>query len=85
MRRFVLLSVLCALVAFTGCTNAGMGQYSALGSDFKVTVYSGGVAVKTYTSSGKVLTEGDSDGWYFIDKETRKLVRLSGTVTVEQL
>ena len=85
MKRFALLSVFCALVAFTGCTSASRSQFSAYGSDFKVTLYSGGQAVKTYTSSGKVLTETQSDGWYFTDKDTGKLVRVSGTVTVEQL
>lgn len=76
---------LVACLVNMGCTNAKMSQLSAYGSDFKVTVYSGGVPVRTYTSSGKVATEEDSDGWYFTDKETRKLVRVSGTVTVEQL
>jgi hypothetical protein len=72
-------------VANMGCTNAKLSQFAAYGSDFKVTVYSGGEPVRTYTSSGKVATEEHSDGWYFTDKETKKLVRVSGTVTVEQL
>jgi hypothetical protein len=43
-----------------------------------------GEAVREWHSTGKVLTEANSDGWYFMDKSNNKLVRVSGDVTVEQ-
>ncbi len=73
-----------ATVGVAGCTSAERSQLAALGSDHKVTVYSGGSAVREFHSSGKVLTESESDGWYFTDKVTGRLVRVSGTVVIEQ-
>lgn len=84
MKRAILTSVLLAGLMF-GCTDAEWSQAKAFGSKFKVTVYSGGVAVKTYTSTGKVDTEHGSDGWYFTDQATGGLVRVSGTVLIEEI
>ena len=75
---------LLAGLTLPGCYSAQMSQFGAIGADFTVTLYSGGQAMKTWHSSGKVLTEGDSDGWYFTDRATGKLVRVSGTVAIEQ-
>jgi len=78
--------LLVVVIAFSGCTDADRAQIGALGSKFHVTLYaaSGGV-IKEWTSNGKVSTEDHSDGWYFMDAETGKLVRVSGTVVVEQV
>lgn len=75
---------LLVLLLLTGCTDAQRSQVSSIGSKFKVTLYSDGVAVRSWVSTGKVLTEKDSDGWYFTDSKTHKLVRVSGNVVVEQ-
>lgn len=67
-----------------GCTKAERSQVLGFGKDYAVSVYSGGEKVREFTSSGKVLTEEKSDGWFFTNKETGKLVRISGTVIVEE-
>lgn len=72
------------LVVSVGCTDAEKSRIGALGSKFKITLYSNGDAVRTWESTGKVMTETDSDGWYFTDAKTKKLVRVSGSVVVEQ-
>ena len=77
--------VIACLLAAIGCTDAETAARTSLGSEFRVTLWSGGHSVKQWVSSGKVLTEKDSDGYYFMDKETKKLVRISGDITVEQL
>lgn len=82
MKRTILLITILLL---SGCTNAGRSQLFGYGSDFKVKLYSGGELVQEWQSKGKVLTEADSDGWYFMDAKTNKLIRVSGTVVVEQL
>lgn len=83
--------ILCSLsfafilsAAGTGCTDATMSHYGAYGSNHIVMVWSGGKAVKTYVSSGQVKSENQSDGFFFKDKSTGKLVRVSGTLTIEQ-
>ncbi len=80
--RFAIVGL---LLLACGCTNAERAQLGGFGKDFKVSVYSGGEKVKEWTSSGKVLTEKDTDGWYFSDKSSGKLVRVSGTVVVEEM
>lgn len=72
-----------ALVCMNGCTDAWLGTLDALGSRHTVTLYSGGKVVKTWTSTGKVETETDSDGYYFVDESTGKLVRVTGDVVIE--
>ena len=80
----VLLICVIACCVLGGCFDAQRAQYSAIGSKFRVTLYSGGEAIRSWESTGKVLTETDSDGWYFTDAKTGKLVRLSGDVVIEQ-
>ena len=73
------------LIHAIGCTSAQRARTEAFGNDHRVTLYSGGEAVKTWTSDGKVMTETDSDGYYFRDKESKKLVRVSGDIVIEML
>ena len=79
-RIFLILFVL-----LCGCTDAEYARNTAYGTKFKVTFYSGGTEVRSWTSTGKVLSEPKSDGWYFVDAETKKFIRVSGDVTIEQL
>lgn len=76
--------LLLTMILVVGCTDAEMSRVNSLGSSFRVTLYSNGTAVRTWTSTGKVMTENESDGWYFTDATTKKLVRVSGSVVVEQ-
>jgi hypothetical protein len=68
-----------------GCTDAEKANYwSSLGSEHHVMVFSGGVKVGDYHSTGKVVTEQNSDGYLFTDKKTGKLIRVAGTVIIVQ-
>lgn len=78
-----LMVLLSALGLMSGCSEAEVGKYAALGSEHHITLYSGGIVVRTWVSTGKVETERNSDGYYFIDKATRKLVRVTGDLVVE--
>lgn len=82
--RFAFAPLLGLALFIPACTDATISQHTSVGHEFDVTVYSGGVAVKKYRSSGKVLTEEGSDGWFFRNKATGRFIRVSGTVTVEQ-
>jgi hypothetical protein len=73
------------LLASVGCTDAKWAAQTALGTQFRITLYSGGSPVRQWISTGKVETEEHSDGWLFVDKATGGLVRVSGPVVVEQL
>ena len=75
-------SALLALCFFTGCTDAYISQVQSIGSPHRVELWSGGQMVREWTSTGKVLSETNSDGYYFCDKETGKLVRVTGDLVI---
>lgn len=70
---------------FASCTDAEQSKVFGLGNKFKIEVLSGGQIVRTYTSTGKVITEKNSDGYYFTDSATGKLVEISGEVIITQI
>ncbi len=73
------------LVLIAGCTDAERAGLAAYGNKFRITLYSGGQPVRTWISTGRVESESQSDGWCFMDSETRKFVRVSGDSVVEQI
>lgn len=84
-KSILVASLIASAVAASACTDADRAQISAYGNKFHVTLYgASGIVVKEWDSNGKVSTEDRSDGWYFMDAATGKLVRVSGTVVVEQ-
>ena len=79
MKRLMILS---AAILICGCTDGQMARGLTF-SKCKVTLYSGGKEVKTWTSTGKVSSEENSDGYYFKDSETGHMVTVSGNVVIE--
>jgi hypothetical protein len=79
-----LLSSLLSVALLSGCTNAQRAKWSSLGGKHKITFYSGGIAVRVWHTSGYVQNEEKSDGYYFQDDATGKLVTISGEVVIEQ-
>ena len=82
MKKIFTLSVL-ALLMGSGCTDATMSKMGGYGDTFTVKVL-GPDTMITYHSTGKVISEEKSDGYYFTDKATGKLIEVSGTVIIEQ-
>ncbi len=72
-----------ALFLLVGCTDADMAQLSAIGRAAHITCYSGGKIIYEADSTGKISTESDSDGWFFSEKPSGRLVRISGTCVVK--
>ena len=73
-----------AAVAFlSSCTDATLSKVGGYGETFTVKVL-GPDTVITYQSTGKVISEEHSDGYYFTNAATGKLVEVSGTVIIEQ-
>ena len=73
------------LFSFASCTDAQRAKVGGLGDEFKVEMYSGGELVREWTSIGKVSSEGNTDGYYFKDKTTGKLIEVSGDVVITKL
>lgn len=70
------------MVVLAGCTDAARSNLKAYGDKHSITLYSGGKVVGQWISTGKVISESQSDGWCFEDEATHKLFRISGTVVV---
>jgi len=87
MKKKIGLTVTCFSLAFlfAGCTAASRSSYVSLGNPHKVEMYSGGVKVREWISNGIVHNETNSDGYYFQDKETGKLIRVSGDIVITTL
>jgi hypothetical protein len=60
-----------------------MSKMGGYGDTFTIKVL-GPDTVLVYHSTGKVISEENSDGYYFTDKATGKLVEVSGSVIIEQ-
>lgn len=85
MRKINFLLVVISMIALFGCTDAVKQKYSNFGNSFKVEMYSGGVLVRSWISTGKVGSEAESDGYYFKDKTTGKLVEVAGDVVITNI
>jgi hypothetical protein len=72
------------MLAFTaaGCTDAGISRITSFGSAAHVTCYSGGKPIYDGCSTGKVISEEGSDGYFFTDKKDRLLREVSGECVI---
>lgn len=70
------------LVLLVSCTDAGKEKLFNYGNSFKVEMYSGGVLIRSWISTGRVKSETQSDGYYFKDSATGKLVEVSGDLVI---
>jgi hypothetical protein len=77
---FTLLTIMASMVS---CTDAEKSKLGGYGDTFTVKVL-GPDTVITYHSTGKVISERESDGYYFTNRETGKLVEVSGNIIIEQ-
>lgn len=68
--------ILCAAaIALTGCTDAVRARYASLGNQADVTCYSGGQAVFTDVSTGKIQESG-GEGIGYQSQNSGKYVRV---------
>jgi len=88
MKQTLILIVLAiAIAAFitpatSGCTDATFGKLKALGDSASVQCYSGGKLIYKGFSTGKVASEANSDGYYFIDRDLNLPVEVSGNCVI---
>jgi hypothetical protein len=87
MKKLLLVLGLVGTLAISGCSHWENSiqklQQSTLGGTFKVTLYSGGVAVRTWEVDGYISSETQTDG-YFFDVDGQ-LVRITGDIVIEQI
>ena len=67
----------------TGCTDTARSQLGAYGSPAHVVCYSAELVIYDGNSTGKVSSPTNSDGYQFRDRETGKLVEVSGNCVID--
>lgn len=82
---FILAVLLLVIVIANSCKDSDVAQMEAMGSKHKITMYGcDGKAIATWESTGNVSNEAQTDGWYFKDMKTGKLIEVTGAIVIEQ-
>lgn len=82
MKHFTLLAS--GLILLASCKDATKAQFNALNRPHIITQYGcDGKVINKFRSTGSVSNEEHSDGWFFEDAETGKLIELTGTILIE--
>ena len=66
------------LLLLVGCTDARMGKLKSFGRSRSIKCYSGSKVIYQGYSTGKINSEQNSDGYYFVERGTGKLLEVSG-------
>lgn len=83
----ILLVAAVTTIAFSlsSCSDAQMAAFNGLGHKRKVRLFSGGQCVGEWVTSGKIENEHGSNGYFFNNDATGKLVEIDGTVIIETM
>lgn len=86
MKNIKLVLTILLISFLASCTDATQAKIGGLGDEFKIEVLNCDGSVTHYwISSGKVRSEANSDGYYFMDKNTNKLIEVSGNIIITKL
>ena len=77
-----MIFVVLALLSF-GCTDAKFGKFTNFGNSASIKCYSGGQVVYDGEFTGKVISEQNSDGYFFKEKSSGQFVEVSGNCTIK--
>jgi hypothetical protein len=81
-KKVLVLGVLTTLI-FASCTDASRSKMGGYGDEFKVEVVNcDGSVTRSWISSGKVLSEANSDGYFFNEKSTGNLIEVTGNLII---
>jgi hypothetical protein len=84
MKKLNLVLLVAVTLFIASCKDATTAQWNSLGKHHIITLYAAnGTPIHTWESTGNVNNEAQSDGWYFENVETGKLVEISGTMTID--
>lgn len=82
--RLTILAII--LITISACTDAQQAKIGALGDKFEIDLVNcDGTVTHTWTSTGKVGNNKDSDGYYFNDEKTGTLIEVSGNVIIRRI
>ena len=74
------------IISFYSCSDAKKAKFGGYGSEFMIEMLDcNGDVSKTWISTGKVSSEQHSDGYYFMEKNTGKLIEVTGHLIITKL
>lgn len=83
MKKILFIVLLALGVSLTACTDAQQAKFGGFGDKFKVEMINcDGTVSHAWISSGKVLSEQGSDGYYFNDDSTGQLIEVTGRLII---
>ena len=84
MKNLLLVSFL--ILFFYACTDAKKAKIGGFGSKFQIEMLNcDGSVARTWISSGKVSSEQNSDGYYFMEEGTDKLIEVIGRLIITKI
>ena len=84
MKKLLFLSSL--ILFFSTCTDAKKAKLGGFGSKFQIEMLNcDGSIARTWISSGKVSSEQNSDGYYFMEQGTGKLIEVTGRLVITKI
>ena len=83
MKKTIFAIAILGIISLTSCTDAENSKTFGYGKTYTVQVL-GPDTVVTFQSTGKVITEKNSDGYYFTNAANNKLTEVSGTVIITE-
>ncbi len=74
------------MFSFYACTDAKKAKLGGFGSKFQIEMLNcDGSIARTWISSGKVSSEQNSDGYYFMEEGTDKLIEVTGRLIITKI
>ena len=74
------------ILLFFSCTDAKKAKFGGFGSKFQIEMLNcDGTVARTWISSGKVSSEKSSDGYYFMEEGTNKLIEVTGRLIITKI
>ena len=84
MKKLIFIS-LTILFCFS-CSDAQKAKKFGRGSEFRIEMLNcDGTVARSWISPGKVRSEKNSDGYYFMDKTTGLLTEVTGNIIITQI
>ena len=84
MKKLLFISFI-LFFAFS-CSDAQKARREGRGSEFRIEMLNcDGAVARSWISTGKVRSEQNSDGYYFMDKATGLLVEVTGNIIITQI
>lgn len=81
--KYGTIAALLFCIGTTSCTDAKRAKIGGYGDEFKIQMINcDGTVSREWISTGKVLSEASSDGYFFNDKETGKLIEVTGRLVI---